>query len=198
MKFSKGFSNIQPRKQKWWLYLKKEWGGKNKGRESNPKGLHKIVCLEGKKREWKGNDYDTKRPLILFSFISLLTSYHPSKGSRREVRKPESEEPAEKEIVKGLRQWEDPREEMKLKGKRAFCSGSIAEGFLMCQGTAFSLHSDRSCQISCCSCNPLLPLTVVHPHPHTHSHNHQGHLQSSSFPPLRKQCLNLIYLQIGC
>lgn len=78
--------------------------GRNKGRESDPKGLHKIVCLEGKKRERKGSSYDTKRSLILFSFISLLTSYHPSKRSRREVRKQESEEPAEKEIVKGLRQ----------------------------------------------------------------------------------------------
>lgn len=71
------------------------WQGE-KG-ESNPKGLHYTVRTEGKKRGRKGNNQDIKRPLILFSFISLLIRNLFSKRSKREVRKLESEESLEKE-----------------------------------------------------------------------------------------------------
>jgi len=72
------------------------------GRETNPKGLRYTVRTEGKKRGRNGNDQDIKRPLILFSFISLLVRNLFSKRSKKEVRKLETE--ASLEIVRGLRQ----------------------------------------------------------------------------------------------
>lgn len=45
-------------------------GSRGEGRKNNPEGLCCTVRTEGKKR--KGNNQDTKRSLILFSFVSLL------------------------------------------------------------------------------------------------------------------------------